>query len=753
MSKRHKIMAAAACGLLIAAAVAVCWPMDTSRYFAVSRSGEIVDRNGSLLYAFLNGNDQWCFYREADEVGERVLEATLAAEDRRFYDHTGVDVLAVLRAAWQNLRNGRVVSGASTLTMQVVKNGEGRLYRRTLPGKLYEALQAVRLDARADKRQILESYLDTAPYGLNLVGVEAAARRYFGKPARELTLPEAALLAGLPKAPTGLMPLKNTEKALRRRNYVLDRMLAAGFITPAEHHEAAAAPLGAEWHDFPAMSPHLAMQLRKTAQDGASLDVTLDAAVQRTTEELVARALKRHRPEITNAAVMVVDVASAEVLARVGSGGFYATPGGGQVDLCRAPRSPGSALKPFTYALALETNALYPSETLLDDTLDLGAYSPGNFDGGYNGLISASDALRHSLNVPAVLVLDRVGVPALDELLRSLGLTTLKRDDTYGLGLTLGNCEVRLDELVAAYTAIANLGEWRPLRIVREDDGLESRRVLSRGTCLSLYQSLEQALPNEWEPNVVVAGNTAPRVCFKTGTSTGYHDAWAFVFNAQYVVAVWMGNNDGKGTDRLVGVRAALPLAGSVFRALPVLNRPAWPDPGKDLRWVTVCAVSGLPRSEWCARTKDAMLPAHEFLHRACDVHRPMRGGDAVAEWWPGTARGWDLAKVGDSAHVAESARLAKLRIQDPVNEAEYVLTGEPQGDRIRLRASVDAEKSLYWYINDRFFGQSSPDSPLLLELAAGEHTLACMAPDGSLDRVKFLVTEPRGGLEFRRQS
>jgi penicillin-binding protein 1C len=171
------------------------------------------------------------------------------------------------------------------------------------------------------------------------------------------------------------------------------------------------------------MSPHLAMQLRERAQNGRMIEVTLDADVQRAAEDLVARALKRHRPEITNAAVMVVDVASAEVLARIGSGGFYGTPGGGQVDLCRAQRSPGSALKPFTYALALETNVLYPGETLLDDTLDMGAYSPGNFDGGYNGLIGASDALRHSLNVPAVLVLDRVGIAPLDELLRSIGLT------------------------------------------------------------------------------------------------------------------------------------------------------------------------------------------------------------------------------------------------------------------------------------------------------------------------------------------
>ena len=735
-------------------AVLLCWPMDTGRYFEVGRSGEIVDRSGRLLYAFLNRGEQWCFYRGAEEVGTYVVEATVAAEDGRFYGHWGVDPLAVGRAAWQNVRAGRVVSGASTLTMQVVKNGEGRRYDRTVLGKVFEALQAVRLDLRTEKREILEAYLNTAPYGLNLVGVEAAARRYFGKPARELTLPEAALLAGLPKAPAGLMPLENGEAALARRNYVLSRMLEDGYITQAEHDEAVGAPLGAVWHDFPAVSAHLAMHLREKAR-GRRVAVTLDADVQRSAERLVGRALRRGRPEITNAAAIVVDVASAEVLARVGSGDFYDTPGGGQVDACRALRSPGSALKPFTYALAIERNVLYASEMLLDDTLDLGAYNPGNFDGAYNGLVSAGDALRYSLNVPAVLVLDRVGVPELEGLLRSVGIETLKRSEYHGLGLTLGNCEVTLEDLTGAYTALANLGVWRPVKTVAGEGGGTGRRVLSPGTCLSIYETLEQPLPGEWASNVVQARGAMPRACFKTGTSTGYHDAWAFVFNAQYVVGVWMGNNDGRGSGRLVGAEAALPLAAAIFRALPVMNRPAWPAPGDAMRRATVCAASGLPTGPWCRRTKEVFLPAGQYLHRVCDVCRPEDGG-GVGEWWPGSARGWDLARVGEGVRVARDApelRHAGLRIREPVNDAEYVLTGEPRGDRIRLSASIDAETELYWYINGRYFGNSSPENPLLLTLSAGEHTLACMAPDGSLDRVEFRVSEPRGGLGFKRQS
>lgn len=743
------IMAAAA-GFL----VLVCWPMDISRYFVAARSGEIVDRSGELQYAFLNGDEQWCFYRRIEELGGHIVEATVAAEDGRFYAHHGVDPLAVARAAWQNLRSGRVVSGASTLTMQVVKNGEGRRYDRTVLGKAYEALQAVRLDARAKKREILEIYLNTAPYGLNLVGVEAASRRYFGKPARELTVAEAAVLAGLPKAPAALMPLDNPGSALRRRDYVLGRMLEQGYITQTEYDEALRTPLAAVWHDFPAVSAHLAMRLRDKAR-GRRVAVTLDAAIQRTAERCVERALKRVRPEITNAAAIVVDVASGEMLARVGSGDFYETPGGGQVDACRAARSPGSALKPFTYALALERNVLYASEMLLDDTLDFGAYNPGNFDGTYNGLVSAGDALRYSLNVPAVLVLDRVGVPALEELLRSAGIGTLKRPEVHGLGLTLGNCEVRLEDLTGAYTALANLGVWRPLKTLAGQRGGTSRRVLSRGTCLSIFEALEQPLPGEWASNVVQPGGVAPRVCFKTGTSTGYHDAWAFVFNAQYVVGVWMGNNDGRGSRRLVGAEAALPLAGAIFRGLPVANRPSWPAPGDDLRRATVCATSGLPAGPWCERTKRVRMPAGQYLNRVCDVCRPGQGG-VVGEWWPGSARGWDLARVGEGVRVggeAGDSRHPGLRIQAPVNDAEYVLTGEQRGDRIRLSASIDAESELYWYINGRYFGCSSPEKPLQLVLSAGEHTLACMAPDGSLDRVEFRVSEPRGGLSFNRQS
>lgn len=441
VSRGRKYARALLAGIALAGASAAVLPrlqlagLDPAPYLGVEASGEMLDRSGRLLHAFLNRSDQWSFPRDLDAISPHLVHATIAVEDQRFRRHPGVDPVAVLRAVWQNARSGGVRSGASTLTMQVVKQVDSG--SRSLRNKLGQAVQAVRLERRATKDEILGAYLNRAPYGLNLVGCEAAARRFFGKPAKELTLPEAALLAALPKAPTALMPLEHPEAALARRDYVLTRMRREGYISQADYQRAINEPLGARWHDFPRLAPHLAMRLRPGPDGGRRLATTLDYSIQARAERYVEESLKSFDNEVTNAAVLVVDAPTASVLAWVGSADFFDTPGGGQVDACRAARSPGSALKPFTYALALERNLLYPSEMLLDDSLDYGLYNPENYDGKYRGLVSASYALRRSLNVPAVMVLNRVGGEATHGFLKRIGLSTLPRSaEYYGLGLT-----------------------------------------------------------------------------------------------------------------------------------------------------------------------------------------------------------------------------------------------------------------------------------------------------------------------------
>jgi len=745
--------------IVLAGLAAGAWllrqPFDAAPYLAARPSGEMTDRDGRLLYAFLNADEQWCFERDLDAFSPWLIQATLAAEDQRFYAHRGVDPLAIARAAWQNLLGRRVVSGASTITMQVVKLTQGD--SRSIAGKARQAWNALRLERRADKQAILRSYLNNAPYGMNLVGAEAAARRYFGAPASELTIAEAALLAGLPKAPGAYMPLAHPDRACARRDYVLGRMLAEGYITREQHDRAVAEPVAARRREFPQLAPHLAMRLRDAISAEGHVRTTLDAAVQQRLEGMLQRALNRFEGDVTNAAAVVVDAASATLLARVGSADFFRTPGGGQVDLCRAARSPGSALKPFLYALAIDRDVLYPSEMLLDDTMDFGAYNPGNFDGEYRGLISATEALKLSLNVPALTVQHRIGAAAFQEFLRALGLTTLTMaPEQYGLGLTLGNCEVRLEELAGAYTMLASLGDYRPLAYRADTPRPGPAPVLSRGAALTLYAMLEQPLPLEPREHLTRARGVQPRVCWKTGTSTGYHDAWAFAYNRHYVVGVWVGNNTGKSSRRLIGARAALPIAARVFRSLPPVNAPAWPAMDDAVRRVAVCAASGLPASEHCPKTNETLVARKQYLHRRCDVHRARAGGQAVIAHWPATAIGWDLARVKTPAAPraavgTQASTRRNLRVLSPTNGGKYILTGETKGDLIRLKASTDADEPLHWYLDGRYVGVSAHDAPLNLKLPLGDHVIACMNGRGESDEARFEVVSPRPFLELKQ--
>ncbi len=742
---------------LATAALMLYWPMDVSFYDNIAVSGEMLDRSGRLMYAFLNTNDQWCFPRALDEISPYLINATIAVEDQRFAYHPGVDPLAIGRAAWQNIKQGHIVSGASTLAMQVVK----LTYRRNdLPcSKPYQAIQAVRLQWRIGRDKIVRLYLNSAPYGYNLVGCEAASRRYFGKSANELTLPEAAMLAGLPKAPGNYSPYENPLKTIKRRNFVLQRMYEEGFIDKHEFEEARKISLNVRHHDSPSLSPHWAMYHKHELEKGLVLKTTLDAGIQQSVEGIVKEAVDRTTGRITNAAAIVIDTQSAEVLARVGSADFFNTPGGGQYDACRAARSPGSTLKPFTYGVAMQNDYLYPCETLLDNTWDQGLYNPENFSQSYRGLISAHDALKQSLNVPAVTVLQRMGISPLYDFLVDAGISTLSRPEQYGLSLTLGNCEVHLEELSTLYVMLANLGEYRPLKIKREAITPHSKRMLSRGICLKLYDMLEQSLPHELSRHTMQTVDSNTRVAWKTGTSQGYRDAWTFAFNQHYVVGVWMGNNDAASSRLLVGRRSALPLTAKIFRSLPVKSNPAWPAAKNDLKEVQVCSVSGLPATKWCKYTRYVHLPREQYLHRVCDMHYPdtntsslTQSTTTILERWPGTAQGWDLADINSPVIPNRSLdnnsnvkRREHLRILSPSPGSEFILTGESNGDRIQLKTSVDQQTSLHWYLDDRYIGQSSPQSPLYIDLKNGTHHLTCMTGNGRTDSIRFKVELPTG--------
>lgn len=717
--------------------------VDGAAYLQPNPSPVLLDRNERILGAFLNEKEQWSFPIPLEKIQPQLIAATLAAEDKRFYSHGGIDVYAVLRAAWANLRYGGVVSGASTLTMQVVKP---LLSQRGFLGKLEQAGAALALEQKTDKRSILEAYLNQAPYGGNLVGVEAASRRYFGKSASELTLDEAALVAGLPKSPTHMNPFTAPERALARRNIVLRRMADEGFISEAERIRSTERPLSVAWHDMDILAPHSAQRLRKRVMNEGVLQLTLDAPLQRRLETMLQEHLRQFDHTINNGAIMVVDTQSREILARVGSADFYNADIQGQVDVCHAVRAPGSALKPFIYALAMERQQLYPTEAFLDRPLDYGFYNPQNFDGDFNGLVSAGEALRWSLNVPAVQILDRVGIDPALTLFHDLGFTTLNKDsEHYGLGLVLGNCEVSLERLVNAYLTLAHLGVAQDAVLIKGDDQSPPRSLLSEEVTLALWNMLEQPFPDDPWIDLVRTNDKRPRICWKTGTSSGYHDAWAVVFNAHYVVGVWMGNTDGRSAPSLIGAQSALPLAARIVRSLPLPMESAWPEKADRLVSVDVCAATGLPASAHCPVTTKAMFPANQYLHRRCDVHRPRPEGGGTEVHWPADARHWNLANVQDSQGTygetksTDTARHQKLAIKSPTQNATYVLSGEEGHDRIRLEANLERD-TLQWYVNGRYLGASDYAAPLFMDLVPGEQELSCMNSAGDTARVCFVV-------------
>ena len=516
------------------------------------------------------------------------------------------------------------------------------------------------------------------------------------------------------------------------------------FITDQQYREAARSPLEARWHAMPSAAPHLAMHLAPYSQ----VQTTIDAKTQDHTRELTTYFLKQYDGKISNAAAVVIEVETSTILAYSGSADFFRSDGG-QIDLARAVRSPGSALKPFVYAYAMQHDLVYPSEMLLDDVLDYGDYSPANFDGAFNGLITAADALRYSLNVPAVQLLERSGVSNVHATLQQLGLTTLDRAPShYGLGLTLGNCGVRLDELAAAYASLANNGVYRSPQVVKDADAGLPKPVFDAAVAATILDLLRQPLPRELPHSLVQRHRALAPVAWKTGTSTGHRDAWAFVFNRQYVVGVWMGNPDGRPAEQLVGADAALPLAGALFRRLPAKDKPAWPELTQTHRMVLVCADSGLPRSTACDASIEVRLPRSMYTARRCDVHRSQITLAESIRRWPADARHWNLASIqnpiplrGNAGHVQ-----AALRITSPANDAEYVLTGKPSGDRIRLQASLEIDQQVHWYSNGHYLGMSDASTPQYLDLASGEHEIACMVENGATDSIRITVYDPRGG-------
>jgi penicillin-binding protein 1C len=544
-------------------------PLDLAA--AAERSTVVLDREGRLLRPFLTDDGRWKLPVTAADVDPRYLAMLKAYEDKRFDGHAGIDLAGLVRAAGQMLANGRVVSGGSTLTMQVARLLEPR-EERSLSAKLRQAVRAVELERRFDKTQILNLYLTLAPFGGNLEGVRAASFAYFGKEPKRLSTAEAALLVALPQSPETRRPDRFEQAARRARERVLARVEAAGLATASEVAAAREEPLPTVRKPFPNLAPHVAEQVVAEAPTDDSHRLTIDARLQATLESL-ARERSAGLSDKVSIAILVADNATGEIRASVGGVDYFAAERAGSLDLTRALRSPGSALKPFIYALAFDNGIAHPETMLEDRPARYGIYVPENFDLTFQGMVSARKALQLSLNVPAVELLSALGPQRFLSRLRDAGaaIAMPKEGGAPGLAVGLGGLGITLQDLTRLYVGLARGGEALPLRL--------KTGAPADGPAPRLVDPVAA-----WYVTDTLLGAPAPlnalpgRIAYKTGTSYGYRDAWAVGFDRKHTIGVWVGRADNGAVPGLVGRIVAAPILFDAFARTGIDPRP-FPQP------------------------------------------------------------------------------------------------------------------------------------------------------------------------------
>jgi penicillin-binding protein 1C len=571
-------------------------PPPLGRDLEVSRV--VLDRNFTLLRAYLTNEGRWRLAATSSHVDPRYLDALLAYEDKRFFAHHGVDPLATGRAAYQLVSQDRIVSGGSTLTMQVARLLEPRR-ERSLDAKIRQVVRAVQLEATLSKDEILATYLTLAPYGGNLEGIRAASLAYFGREPRRLTLGQAALLVALPQAPEARRPDRFPEAAKRARDRVLDRIAGDGVFGDEEIARAKQEEVPRGREPMPLLAPHAADQAVSSAPQERVLRLTIDGRLQKTLERLARDRAQASGPDMS-VAMVVADNATGEVLARVASPDYFDERRAGQVDLTQALRSPGSTLKPFIYGLGFEDGLIHPETLIEDRPIRYAGYAPENFDLTFQGTVTVRRALQLSLNVPAVAVLEAIGPSRLTARLGEAGASlVLPRREAPGLALGLGGIGVRLTDLTMLYAGLARQGTVAPLVERLGAAPLPPRRLIEPAAAWSVANVLIGTPPPE-----NAAGG---RIAFKTGTSYGYRDAWAIGFDGRLTIGVWVGRPDGAPVAGLMGRTAAAPILFDAFARTGERLQPLLPPPKGALIASTAKLPPPLQRFGSAASTSEAM--------------------------------------------------------------------------------------------------------------------------------------------------
>jgi penicillin-binding protein 1C len=782
--KKPKVMILTAILFALAVWFALCLPKPL---FNTPTSFVIDDDTGQLLGASIATDGQWRFPYNAD-VPQKFSQCIIAFEDKRFNSHWGFDPLAFGRAIKQNIRSKKVTSGGSTLTMQVIRLSTR--HNRTVWNKLGEIFMALRLEITYSKKEIMALYASNAPFGSNVIGLDAASWRYFGRGPEKLSWGEMAALAVLPNSPSLVHPGKNRQILLRKRNLLLDRLYKQGTIDSTTAALAKFEPVPEKPMPLPQAAPHLLQRFKADFKSNKQALTRLKTTIKSNLQEQVGDILEKHHQvlkanDINNIAAVVLDVETGATLAYAGNIAHREDPEmESDVDVVNAPRSPGSTLKPLLYASMLHDGLILPNSLIPDVPTQIAGYHPENFDLGYDGAVPASNALSRSLNVPAVKLLQQYKYERFYDKLQKIGISTLKQPaDHYGLSLILGGGENTLWELTGAYADMARvLNHYNKngskysaddyhspvyAKTAAEKPKLEKNGLLDAGSIYYTLQAMEEVMrPGEemlWQQF-----SSTQRIAWKTGTSFGFRDGWAIGITPKYVVGVWVGNTDGEGRPGLTGISTAAPVLFEIFRLLPAA-REWFDEPTGEMVKIKVCRESGYRAGQYCDNAieqwvpktglKAPVCPWHKLVHLSADQKFQVTGNCTSPEniinksWFvlPPSMEYYYKTK-SYQYHVlppfgpgCDQTEANPMELIYPKDGAKVYVPLEADGKRGRMICNAAHRQSgakIFWHLDGKYVGESSAFQQMALNPSPGLHKLTLVDNAGNTLQINFEVLD-----------
>lgn len=714
----------------------------------------VVDDRGDIIGAYLNKDEQW-HLKSTEEIPEKLKKAVLNYEDRNFYSHMGVDFKAIIRAVRDNLLRRRR-TGASTVTMQVAKVLAPK--KRSYFNKYREMVQAVKLEQKFTKDEILLMYLNNAPYGGNIVGYKTASLLYFQKNPEELTWAEGALLAVLPNSPGLIHVEKNRERLLNKRNILLEKMMERGVITEKQYEMSKMEPIPEKRNRFKSLAPHFTRRVTNESNDKI-IKTTIDAQLQEKIEKTVKDYSDYLKSEgIANAAVLVVDNKTYEVKVYVGSQDFYDFTSNGQVDGITAPRSPGSVLKPFLYALAIDEGLAAPESKIPDVPLYFSNFSPQNANRMYYGMIEMREALIKSLNVPFVGLLKEYGSEKFFYFLKNVLEFKDNDPSRYGLSLILGTKELSVENIAQLYVGLGNYGNFKELKYIADTPTEDGHQLISKGAAYLTLDTIRQLE----RPGLERMYREKNPVSWKTGTSYGRRDGWAAGVTPDWTVVVWVGNFTGEGNSNLTGVTSAGRLLFNVFNTLPKKNT-LFQMPEENLYTLSVDKETGY-RLKYDLPSQEILYPTEAKPLRVSPYYKKVflnkdgaevdsRSEDFVESEekivlnYPIEIINYFIRQNMDVSNIfSGKIRKKSVKFIYPVDNLKIILPKDFDGEKSVIVKLANLKKQeLYWYLNKEYIGRSR-EREKSFNLKEGEYEITVVAENGETEKVRFEIGKNRAG-------